>query len=111
MQRTHENFDEPHSADLARVTSLAARADSEDPPGDKTSLKIAPRATTFSEFALRFTEVDRPGGATSGGDETGVDVNTACAEEEDFSVHDFAKCGGFVFFPQFWHRSLSLCAF
>ena len=26
-------------------------------------------------------------------DETGVDVNTACAEEEEFSGHDFAQCG------------------
>ena len=33
-----------YPADLARVASLAARADSEDPLGDKTSLKIAARA-------------------------------------------------------------------
>ena len=72
---------------------------------------IAARATTFSEIALLFTGVDRPGGATSGSDETGVDVNTACAEEEEFSGHDFAHCGGFVIFPHFLHRSLSLFAF
>ena len=36
------------------------------------------------------------------------DVNTTCAEEEEFSGHDLAKCGGFVIFPHFLHRSLSL---
>ena len=62
------------------------------------SQQIAARTTTFSEFALLFTGVDRPGGTTSGGDETEVDVNTACAEEEEFSGHDCAQCGGFVIF-------------
>ena len=94
-----------------RVASLASRADSEDPPGDKTSLKIAATATTFSEFALLCSGVDRPGGATSDHDESGSEVNTACAEEEEFSGHDFAQCGGFVICPNFLHRSLSLFAF
>ena len=84
---------------LARVANLTARADSEDPPRDKTSFRIAARATTFSEFALLFT---------SGGDETGVDVHTTCAEEEEFSGHYFVECGGFFIFPHFSHRSLSL---
>ena len=35
----------------------------------------------LSESALLVTGVDRPGVATSDGDESGVDVNTACAEE------------------------------
>ena len=47
-------------------------------------LRIAARATTFSEFAR--------------GDETGVDVNTTCAEEAESSGHDLAQCGGFVIF-------------
>ena len=58
-----------------------------------------------------FTAVDRPGGNTSGGDETGVDVNTACAEEEEFSGHDLAQCGGIVIFPHFLHRSVLLFDF
>ena len=78
---------------------------------DKTSLKIAARAATFSEFALLLTWVDRPSGDTSDGDETGVDVNTVCAEEEEFSGHDFAQRGGFVIFPHFLHRFLSLFDF
>ena len=74
-----------YPADLARVASLVAlaRADSGDPRGDKTSLNIATKLPRFS----------------------------AWAEEEEFSGHDFAQCGGFVTFPHFLHRSLSLFAF
>ena len=36
----------------------------------------------------------------------GSDVNTTCVEET--SGDDFAQCGGFVIFPHFLHRSLSL---
>ena len=49
--------------DLARVASLVAQAEAEDPLGDKTSLKIASRATTLFEFALFFAGAGRPGGA------------------------------------------------
>ena len=66
---------------LARVASLDARADSQDPPGDKTSLKIAATATTLSAFAQLFTGAGGPGAPTSDDDETGTDVNTTCAEE------------------------------
>ena len=48
------------------------------------------------------TGVDRPGVATSDGDESGVDVNTAFAEEE-LSGHDLAQSGGFVILPHFLH--------
>ena len=68
----HRKFcNEPHNQRTwqeSRVSSLGQI----QKPGDKTSLEIAARATTFSEFALLFTGTDRPGGATSDDDETGV---------------------------------------
>ena len=46
---------------------------------DKTSLKIAARANTFSELALLFTWAGRPGGAVS--DEVGV-MSTQLAQRQ-----------------------------
>ena len=51
-------FDEPHNQRTCRDASLVARADSEDPPGDKTSLKIAARDTTFSPHRCSKEQVD-----------------------------------------------------
>ena len=79
-----------------------------DPTGDDTSLKTAAKAVTLSEFGLLLTGTERPGGVASDDDE-GAGVIAACAEAA--SGHDFAQCGGFVIFPHFLHRSLSLFAF
>ena len=91
--RTQEIFDVPHIQPTWRASSLG-------------QIQKIP----LSESALLVTGVDRPGVATSDGDESGVDVNTACAEEE-LSGHDLAQSGGFVIFPHFLHRPLSLLDF
>ena len=93
-------------ADLASVASLVAWPESEDQTGDKTSLKIAARAATFSEFGPLFTETSRPSGAVSDDEEGGGDVNASCTETA--SGDDLAQCGGFVIFPHFLHRSLCI---
>ena len=76
---------------MASEARLVAPPESEDPPGDKTSLRIAATAATFSEFALLLTGAGRPGGAVSDDDEGGSDVNAACADA--VSGHDLAQCG------------------
>ena len=53
-----------------------------DQPGDKPPLKIAARASTFSEFALLFTGAGEPGGATSDEDETGGVKYTQLAQRK-----------------------------
>ena len=70
------------------VASLAARPQAKDPTGNKTSLNIAVRVDTFSEFALMFTGTGRPDAAVSDADESGGDVETTCAETA--SGHDLA---------------------
>ena len=82
------------------VASLAARPEAKDPTGNKTSLNIAVRVDTFSEFALLFTGTGRPDAAVSDADESGGDVETTCAETA--SGHDLAQCGGFVITPHFF---------
>ena len=112
VQRTQEIFDEPHNQRTRRESQVSSLGKIQKIHlEDKTSLKFAARATTFSEFAHMFTGAGRPGGATSDDDEVTGDVNTTCAGEEAASGHDFAQCGGFVILPHFLHRSLSLFAF
>ena len=75
--RTQEIFDVPHIQPTWRASSLE-------------QIQKIP----LSESALLVTGVDRPGVATSDGDESGVDVNTACAEEErscpEWRLSDFS---------------------
>ena len=70
--------------------------------------RLQPKLSHFPNSHCCSQRTERPGGVASDDDE-GAGVIAACAETA--SEHDFAQCGGFVIFPHFLHRSLSLFAF
>ena len=109
VQRTQGISVELHTQQIWRVPQASPLCQSREIQLETTRLsRLQPGLPHFLNSHCFSREQRDPSGVASDDDE-GAGVIATCAETA--SGHDFAQCGGFVIFPHFWHRSLSLFAF